>query len=321
MSLKKNKVLIYTPLLLLAFAISITALLGTSLGTFITLFSELVLWCKGIMLECLSYAVLLKSFSLWAVILLMFSGLTYATSKSVCGLLKSRSSVSKLSLMDKGYSVILVRDYTHSFAFTHGLFNPKIYISTGLIKTLSRTELKNVLLHELHHKKSKDPLRFFIYSFLKDLFFYLPIGGWFLRESITHHELTADEQAQAKTNSPLDLASALVKVTRSANKVQSGIKTPIYASTFGQGQGEKHSTSTSERIERLISGKEKTHTLPLLTVLKSSAIAILLILSTALPLVSTSTAATLGSGCDMNHCDIATHSAAMDCESHCKMKH
>lgn len=99
-------------------------------------------------------------------------------------------------------------------AFTLGLFRPRVYISDALIRELDGGELEAVVFHELNHAEKRDPLKLFVLSFIRDMFFFIPLGSYLAKLFHGAKELAADERAARETGKPYDLANALVKMMR-----------------------------------------------------------------------------------------------------------
>lgn len=93
-------------------------------------------------------------------------------------------------------------------AFCVGALRPAIYLSLGLVRHLRPTELDAVLLHEMHHSRQRDPLRYAVAIALKDVCFYLPLLGWLARHQRENAELRAD-QVVMQVLGPRPLAGAL----------------------------------------------------------------------------------------------------------------
>ena len=251
----------------------------------VDLTARLLAWCRSIMLLCVPYASVIKAGFLWSGTLIVGGGVLYALFKGAAGLVRARMALRRLPLVDRGLGVSLIKDDNLKVAFTHGLLRPRIYLSTGLIKGLSRDELRAVLLHEAHHRRYRDPLRFFFMSFLRDLVFYLPVAGWFASEFMERKEKAADDSVVSRTGDTLGLASALLKVAR-ATPVEI---TALSASIKGKGSG-----SIEDRIRRLVDDEECKHKsgsrpVSARLVASSVAIAILLLLSVSLPIFASGT--------------------------------
>src|SRR3972149_3541708 len=170
-----------TAIIALLFAVSIVAWLGISIPHLIGFTASVAQWCRGIFELCLSSSSVVAPILLWTGTAALGGGLLYGLIKGGLSLLKSYRAIRRLPLADRGLSVALIRDESVKVAFTHGLIRPKIYISTGLLNSLTREEARRVLYHEIHHKKNRDPLRFFLATMLRDTFIYLPIGGYITR--------------------------------------------------------------------------------------------------------------------------------------------
>lgn len=96
-------------------------------------------------------------------------------------------------------------------AFCVGLFRPRIYLSMGLLNTLSDKELKAVLLHEAHHCRRYDPLRTLLADVLAATLFFLPAVAEWRDMFLTSTELAADRYAIQFAGRP-SLAGAMYKL-------------------------------------------------------------------------------------------------------------
>lgn len=70
---------------------------------------------------------------------------------------------------------VIVIDTTLHIALTVGIRNSKIIVSSGLIRTLSLSQLEAVLLHEVHHLHRLHPVLFFIGEIVSSSFSFFPI--------------------------------------------------------------------------------------------------------------------------------------------------
>ncbi len=265
-------------------------------------------FCQSLLVRCVEYSAILKVAFLWAGFLTLFAGLLYGLTRGGVNLFKTLRAVKRLPIAGRGASVVLIKDGSKT-AFTHGFLNPRIYISTGLLASLERDEKKAVFLHELHHKRRLDPLRFFLLNILKDSFFYIPAVKYLASFAIAKGEHEADWAGAGA--GPLSLASALVKVA-SFNK---GVNMKMHASITG-GDAVTGSGSMTARVERLIEGTEFKHTPPSVkTVTVSVLVTFLLSLSLMLPLLTSSTAA---AECSTDHCVMHMDRLGNDCRNHCE---
>ncbi|NOU96365.1 M48 family metalloprotease [Paenibacillus sp. LMG 31456] len=99
-------------------------------------------------------------------------------------------------------------------ALATGFFKPRIILSTGLLKLLSKNELKAVLYHESFHARSSDPLKTFMLSLFATALWYIPILRWFQRNYNIVREVLADQYAIHRMGTPVELGSALLKLLR-----------------------------------------------------------------------------------------------------------
>lgn len=98
------------------------------------------------------------------------------------------------------------------FAFCLGLHKPKIYISTGLISKMTKSELEAIVLHEKCHLKHNDPLILTILSSIYSLFPYLPVFSDLIRNLRIERELQADRQVVLSLGGNQELLSVMRKL-------------------------------------------------------------------------------------------------------------
>jgi Zn-dependent protease with chaperone function len=146
-----------------------------------------------------------------------------------------------LAMLPQGQQRLRVFEAPYPVACTIGLRHPCILLSTGMIETLSATEMGAVIGHEWGHKMHRDPLRVALLRWCRDALWFLPIVGAFAQESTRVMEDAADDVAVALTNQPLELAAALVK-TAKAQLLPRRSPTPAL--------GGEH--VVTERVERLL---------------------------------------------------------------------
>lgn len=95
-------------------------------------------------------------------------------------------------------------------AFTFGIVNSSIYISEGLQAALTYEELESVILHEAHHSRRRDPLRYVLAGAVADFFFWVPLLRDFTSSLAARLEFDADDAARRVGD--LVLASAILRV-------------------------------------------------------------------------------------------------------------
>ncbi len=262
-------------------------------------------FCQSIFIRCLGYAEILKFLFIWSGAGIVILGLAYGAFRNMTRLSRANKTVKGLPLGKRAGALVLIDDASKT-AFTHGLVRPRIYISRGLLNGLEREELKAVFLHELHHKRRFDPLRFFLLSLLKDSFFYLPVIKHFIDNIRVIKEHEADDAAAASAVGRLNLAGALIKVA-SHNRYAF-----IPVSITG-------GSPVTARVRRLVEGKEVKLPHPgLKAVALSSAIAVFLTLSLTLPLSAANTAAK--KECTTSHCSMHIDRLGKSCRTHCDLK-
>jgi Zn-dependent protease with chaperone function len=130
----------------------------------------------------------------------------------------------------------------YSFSFVWGFWRSKLILSTGLLHTLTAEELRGLLEHEAAHHERRDNLIKLALSFCTYTSLAIPFTRLLLRWRSLEVERFCDEIAASRTNAPLDIASALVKLRRRASP------TPLAASSFVADS----SSSFHLRVSRLI---------------------------------------------------------------------
>jgi len=146
-----------------------------------------------------------------------------------------------LAMLPQGRQRLRVLEAPYLVACTLGLWRPRILLSTGMIETLSATEMGSVIGHEWGHVMRRDPLRVALLRGCRDALWFLPILGAFAQESTRAMEDAADDVAVALINQPLALAAALVK-TAKAQLPSRRLPAPAL--------GGEH--TVTERVERLL---------------------------------------------------------------------
>ena len=99
-------------------------------------------------------------------------------------------------------------------AFVTGIFNPVVYISQDLIGVLSREEIFAVIVHEYAHFKKLDHFKILFASFLKDIIFFIPLAGFFLKNYLSEKEFNADEGTLENVENEFILAGAILKAMK-----------------------------------------------------------------------------------------------------------
>lgn len=265
-------------------------------------------WCQGLFLQCLEYLLIAKISFLWLGFIVVAGASLYAIVKETLILIRTHRQIQKLPLADYD-NVRIIKDDKLKTAFTHGLFNPRIYISSGLIHALDQSEIEAVYLHELHHKNHKDPLRFFLLSIVRDIFLYIPMSRFFERLVHRKIEAKADDAVVAAMEEPISLAGALLKIA-GFNKEASSNAIPQPVSISGIG-------SPEARIRRLLERTEEKIKLPATrTIIASIFITVFLAASLAMPLFASFPDP---GRCDTSHCAVHTNKLGKDCQSHCEV--
>lgn len=96
-------------------------------------------------------------------------------------------------------------------AVTVGLVRPYVVVSTALVETLGRAELRAVLAHEQAHLRRRDPLRVLVARVLVAHLWFLPVARDLRRRARSGFELAADRAAAGRYGRSA-LAGALLRV-------------------------------------------------------------------------------------------------------------
>jgi Zn-dependent protease with chaperone function len=131
------------------------------------------------------------------------------------GVRRARADAERLADVSRpiglaGADVRLV-DASQPAAFVSGLVRPQIYLSRSLIDSLDAAELRGVLLHEQHHRRTRAPLRALALESWQRLLGWLPPARRALAARLAGLEIEADAAAVARGTAPATLASALLK--------------------------------------------------------------------------------------------------------------
>ena len=128
-----------------------------------------------------------------------------------------------------------------------GVWCPRLFVARQVLATLSATELKAAVEHELAHRRAWDNATRVLYAWTPDVLGWLSAGRRLERLWAAAAEREADRTAaQGSEGRGVDLASALVKVSRLAAAPASALALPLF-STFHEG-GE-----IADRVHRLVS--------------------------------------------------------------------
>jgi Zn-dependent protease with chaperone function len=147
---------------------------------------------------------------------------------------------------------LAVADTPAPVALAVGGSNPRILVSTGLLTLLDRGELESVLLHELMHLKNHDA-EFKVFSrVFSRVMFFDPFSKFFDPALHREREYLADRMSGRTTGRPAALASALLKLSKTAGAFKAP-RTTLGLSILGPGKGIfSPYPPVEERIRRLL---------------------------------------------------------------------
>lgn len=184
--------------------------------------------CAGyICTKCLFSLPVLKVFLAWTGFCILFVGIIKAVYKACIMIKKDQALMNllpgvcrKIHLLDRLLSELNLpisifypfQNDSLKSAFTAGIFGPRIFLSTGICRYLTIKELKLVVLHELYHYRENGPLKNFIIYIIKELSFFVPFVHLLARNFSEAIEVAADDHVIAHSESPIKLASTLIKI-------------------------------------------------------------------------------------------------------------
>ncbi len=218
---------------------------------------EDVTCCGSICAQCFFTLQTIFTILPWACIAILLTGACVAVYKAI--ILSFRNcryvrALTPLSIEDRSelknilsatrlheHCVLFDNNETR-YAFTSGILRPKIYLSSGMCSYLTSSELFAVILHESHHKRNYDPLKLVIVQFLTALNYFLPINRYLVKQYTSASEKAADDSAINFSGEPLELASALVKLSQC-----NAMRMARLSTAFNSEQG-----VVEERIRRLL---------------------------------------------------------------------
>lgn len=190
--------------LLFSFIIALIGLTTVFVKTIPLLLSHVVFICQETfsnVLFSISHSVPLFLISLVVMILLVGLATLWVQALKTRAYLKmhirdkisilpnAEAIIKSLGLKDK---VDIVKD-KNKLSFCYGLFQPRICLSTGLLRSLNTKELMAVLLHESYHVKNCDPLKIILSKAASQMFFFIPVLKDFQRFYGFSKEIAADK--------------------------------------------------------------------------------------------------------------------------------
>lgn len=217
---------------------------------------------------------------LMLLVVLTFVGTSWMLSVRI---IQTRAALTKLRSMEiRTWSAELSTRYRHlkkprflvvdkpsPAAFTIGLWQPCIVLSTGLLSMLDPDEERAVIYHEVHHLRHRDPLKTTMLSVFAAVMPYIPVLKHTSQQYRTVREILADNEAIERTGNAAGIGSALLKLLRTCSPSGEG-RAPTIQSSFAD-------TSVNVRISRLLDPElDVALRLPRYAILVSAAVFLLL---------------------------------------------
>jgi Zn-dependent protease with chaperone function len=147
------------------------------------------------------------------------------------------------TVMDSEVAVPVFRTGKNAPSLTvAGVREPKVLVSDAAIAALTSAELRTAVKHEMAHAQSCDNLKKLFFRFSA-----FPGMGGLESAWSEQSELAADDAAVLCVKDALDLAGALIKVSRLSTQPQAALTTGLLHS----------STALGTRVQRLFSWQKK----------------------------------------------------------------
>jgi Zn-dependent protease with chaperone function len=166
------------------------------------------------------------------------------TAKTVHNWLKGANSESR----PEGVTLFRIRPPAPPLAVA-GICRPRVLLSDAAVDALTQAELKTALKHEMAHVRRRDNL--------KKLFFrFTAFPGMTALETEWSEaaEMAADDAAVSNCGEALDLAGALIKISRLGIPATSPVLTTALVSATN--------SALNARIERLVMWEQRSEQLP-----------------------------------------------------------
>ncbi len=140
--------------------------------------------------------------------------------------------------------------------FTTGARNPSLVLSTGLLETLNKEELRSALAHELAHVLRDSNLTTFVVYLVRLLMFYNPVSLLVFRRLVQDDEHVCDDITVSLTGDGRALAGALKVFMSKIAEIHHGMREMAEAL-----EDHSHNLLLEERVARL-SGEASVDTRP-----------------------------------------------------------
>lgn len=126
---------------------------------------------------------------------------------------------------------LIVVKNTQPLAYAMGMFQPKIVITTGLIKLLTKKELEAVLLHEKYHKVHRHGLVILCAEIISSTLSFFPLLLDILTRMKGTFELAADHHAREVQGTGRYVHAAILAVTQEVKSSYTNAFRPAFGLT------------------------------------------------------------------------------------------
>lgn len=143
---------------------------------------------------------------------------------------ESELSVAWNERINDDVAEIIVIDESAFISMAFGFWKHRIVISTGVLSSYSDEEIEAILYHELYHCRSHHPMQTYFLELFSKGFAFVPVIRDFSRYYQIWIELLADRYAITRMNSEFPLASVLLSLVKSQQRMRLGA-TVYFANT------------------------------------------------------------------------------------------
>ncbi|MEW6732331.1 MAG: M56 family metallopeptidase [Acidobacteriota bacterium] len=160
----------------------------------------------------------------------------------------------------------------YPFSFVWGYFRSKLIVSTGLLNALTEEELAGLLEHEAAHHARRDNLSKWILTVCKYSSPVFPLMSFLYRWWSEQVEMLCDEIAARRTQAPVEIAAALVRLKKLSRAFVSRTLQPAQSGFFSEDK-----ENFERRVERILSLSDKLETVGAIALSRSWATAAIII--------------------------------------------
>ena len=153
--------------------VSLPWIVGLVAATVLTFFDSMLIIIQNIVPNVHWHHIDEFDFLSWHGVLGIFVAvfILYALTKNLVGLINNVNKIKTLvSLAKSNLQSTYLLETDNPLAFTGGYFKPKVFVTTGLLNSLSTEEIEIILVHENEHVINNDSFKKLIFHFLSSIY-------------------------------------------------------------------------------------------------------------------------------------------------------